>query len=381
MNKCVFISDSFKGSLSTFELIDIFKDCFSSIFPNCELLSFPCADGGEGTSEVFSYIFKGNTIKLMSKDANLNDIETSYFLSEDNIAYIDVASCISLPKTNDKNPMKTTSYGVGLLIKDAINRNIKKIYLGLGGSSTNDMGLGIVSSLGGKFFDADKNEFLPTGGNLNLISDMDLTEFYKNISGIKINGLCDVKNKLLGKDGASLVFSLQKGATEKEGQILEKNMSILVKFLLSKSFDNIFDIDGSGAAGGIGACLLSFFKGRLISGIDYLLETIDFEDKIKDADVIFTGEGKFDNQSKEGKAIDGIRKIAYKYNVPVVVIAGGASMNSEDMINKGIASIVTTNRLPLAFEDIKEKSKIFYKMTVLNTLRLIELGEKISEHK
>ena len=376
MKKCVLISDSFKGSLSTFEIISLFKEALKDVFPSCELLSFPVSDGGEGMMEVFSTIYGGEIHEISTFDANLSPLNAKYLLN-DRKAYMDVSSVIGIAKTKIKDPKITTSYGVGLLLKDAIEHGAKEIYIGLGGSSTNDMGVGMLKALGGRFYNEKNKEFLPTGISLNQIKNIDLTDFYKNIDGISFIGLADVRNPLLGEKGCSRIYARQKGASEDETYQLDEIMKEFNSNLVSLGFKDVSNIPGAGAAGGIGAAMLLFFNGKLESGINHILKAISFEEKIKDCDCIFTGEGNLDSQSNSGKVIDGIREIAKRNNIPLVAIVGGADLSSENLINNGITSIITTTRKPMEFEKIKEYSKEFYKVSVANALRLIKLGEKI----
>jgi len=368
MKKCVIISDSFKGTLSTFDISRIFGEELKVEYPETDLLSFPVADGGEGSVDAFDFVLDGKTIESESVDANLNPIKAKYFIADDLTAYIEVASCIYLATTKEKNPFKTTSFGVGLLIKDAIEKGAKRVVLCLGGSATNDMGCGIAKALGAKFFNAEGEDFLPTGGTLDEVTKVDLS----SMSKIEIVGMCDVTNPLIGETGASRIYGPQKGTTPEDAVVLDEKMSKLASLL---NMDT--SIPGSGAAGGIGGGIIAFFGGHLRKGIDTILEAIRFEEKIKDVDVIFTGEGKFDEQTANGKVIDGIKRIANKVGVPVVVIVGGATTASEKELDNGIQAIVTTTRLPMEFEKVKPHSEEYYRSAVRNTLRLIKLGESI----
>lgn len=368
MKKCVIISDSFKGTLSTFDISRIFEEELRREFPETELLSFPVADGGEGSVDAFDYVLDGETVEIDSVDANLNPIKAKYFISNDGTAYIEVASCIYLASTKEKNPFKTSSFGVGLLIKDALSKGAKRIVLCLGGSATNDMGVGIAKALGAKFINEKGEDFLPTGGTLDEVKKVDLTDLPK----FEIVGMCDVTNPLIGEKGASRVYGLQKGASPEEAIVLDEKMSELASLL-----DMDVSIPGSGAAGGIGGGIIAFFGGTLRKGIDTILEAIDFEKEIQDVDVIFTGEGKFDEQTSNGKVVDGIKRIANKVGVPVVVIAGGATTASEKELDNGIEAIVTTTRLPMEFEKLKPHSEEYYRSALRNALRLIKLGESL----
>lgn len=378
MKKCIIISDSFKGTLSTFEIIDLFKESVKEIFPECKVDGFPIADGGEGTMEAFSASLTGEKITIDSVDSNLSKIKASYFISN-KVAYMDVATCIYLATTKNKNPSITSSYGVGLMLKDAIKRGCNKIVIGLGGSSTNDGGTGLLSALGVKFYNASNEVFIPTGGTLDQISFFNTDELKQTIQDVQIIGMCDVSNPLLYENGASRVYAKQKGASEEETYILDKKMESYHKIVLQNGYKDYSTFPGSGAAGGIGYSIVSFLNGKLEKGIKVLLNAIDFENKIKDVDVIFTGEGNIDSQTLNGKVVDGIREIAASHNIPVVVIAGGADLDTERIIGKDIKAIITTSRKPMEFDKLKPYAKEFYLATVKNTLRLIKLGIDIKK--
>lgn len=378
MKKCIIISDSFKGTLSTFEIIDLFKEGAKEVFPNCEVLSFPIADGGEGTMETFASSLKGERVTLESVDSNFNPIKTTFFISN-NIAYMDVASCIYLSSTKIKDPFLTSSFGVGLMIKEAIKKGCKKIIIGLGGSSTNDGGAGLLAALGVEFYNKNNEVFVPTGGTLDQITSFDTTKLNKLLKNIEIVGMCDVSSPLLGEKGASRVYAKQKGAKEDDTFILDEKMNQFHEVTLKQGYKDYSSLPGTGAAGGIGYALITFLKGKIEKGIKVLLDTLDFENKLKDVDVIFTGEGNVDDQTLNGKVVEGIREVASLHNIPVVVIAGGADLNSEHLIGKDIKAIVTTTRKPMDFSSLIPYSKDFYLITIKNALRLIKLGMDINK--
>ncbi len=375
MKKAIIISDSFKGTLSSFEIISLFRKAFKEVFPESTLLSFPVSDGGEGFVDSISTLLNGQTIDVDSFDSNLNPIKASYYIDYDNNAYIECASCISLPKTKIKNPGITSSYGTGILMKDAIDHGVKKIYLSLGGTSTNDCGTGILSALGVIFYDEEDNSFLPVGSTLGKVKRIDDTKLKNITHDISITLLSDVKNPLLGKNGCSFVFAKQKGADEKMMQELENQMKDYHDFLLSIGYRDCSMIEGSGAAGGIGCGLMTFLSSEIRSGIDTYLKMMHFEDHLKDVDMIFTGEGHIDSQTSNGKAIDGICRTAKRYDIPVIAIVGGADINSESMIDHGLCSIFTTSREPTSLDEIGKHAKENYYLTALNILRLIKASQ------
>lgn len=375
MKKAIIISDSFKGTLSSFEIISLFKKAFTEVFPDSTLLSFPVSDGGEGFVGSISTMLNGRMLKVDSYDSNMSPIKATYFIDKDNNAYIECASCISLPKTKIKNPEITSSYGIGILIKDAIENGVKKIYLSLGGTSTNDCGTGILSAIGVVFYDKDNNPFLPVGSTLEQVKRIDDNKLKEITHDISITLLSDVKNPLLGKNGCSFVFAKQKGADEKMIVELENRMKCYHDFLLSIGYKDYSTTEGAGAAGGIGCGLLTFLSSEIQSGIDTYLDMIHFESYLKDVDMIFTGEGHLDSQTGNGKAIDGICRIAKRYDIPVIAIVGGADSNSEAMKKKGLCSVFSISREPTLPDEIGKYAKEYYYLTALNVLRLIQVSE------
>ena len=208
---------------------------------------------------------------------------------------------------------------------------------------------------------------------------IDLKELDKLCSNVEIIGMCDVTNPLLKENGATKVYGKQKGATDEEVIILENNIEYFHNVVLRHGYNDCSLIKGAGAAGGIGYALLTFLNAKLEKGIKVMLETLNFEKYLKDVDVIFTGEGSVDKQTLNGKVVEGIKEVASIHNIPVVVIAGGASLESEELVGEDIKAIITTTRKPMEFESLKPYSKEFYLLTVKNTLRLIKLGMNIKK--
>jgi len=359
LKKVIVASDSFKGTLSSKEIIDIYKEVFLRLSPNTEVIGLTIADGGEGTVESISNAIKGNLINVHSKNPLLKDHVGTYFISEDNEAFIEVASSDGLTLINDKNPGTLSSYGVGLEIKDAVSRGVDKIYLGLGGSATNDGGAGLLSTLGIHFLNKENREFIPTGLTLKDISKIDLTSFsFKT----KIELMSDVKNPLLGKNGATYVYSKQKGADESMQKELENNMLYFANLVSTIKRRDYSIVPGAGAAGGIGFGCLAFLNARINSGIDIILEKCNFKKIINGADFIFTGEGRLDSQTNNGKAVAGISKIANELNVPVIAVVGSIKDNIEEIKNNlHLNEIVITSPSNLSFEEIKKNAYSYYK--------------------
>lgn len=369
MKKVIIISDSFKGTLSSNDIIDIFNKVVKKHYPKCNVISIPIADGGEGTVSCLSTLLKGKIINVNSINAFNKKIVGKYFLTTDKVAIIEIASSSRLIDSNKRVDIAST-YGTGLEILDAINKGAKKIIIGLGGSASNDVGLGASVALGAKYFDKNNKEFIPTGITLNNIKDFDLTNFNKTIKGIKFIGMSDVKNIMYGKDGAAYVFSPQKGADSKLVKVLDNNLKYVNKLFIKKLNIDVSNIKGSGAAGAFGAGLLALYHAKLNSGINTLLKLVNFESKLKGVDYVFTGEGRFDSQSLNGKAIDGISKVCKKHKVPCIVICGQVDPSVKN--SNRVYKIVTINKEGSDYKKVKHLAKQNYKST-LNKL-LLELN-------
>lgn len=372
MKKAVLISDSFKGTLRSSEVCSIISNKIKQHFPQCQLISIPVADGGEGSVDCFLSALDGEKIYERVSSPYFEDMESFYGLMGD-IAVIEMASCAGLPLVEDrKNPGLTTTYGVGQLILAAAKRGCKKIIVGLGGSSTNDGGCGAAAAVGVKFYDKEGKEFIPVGKTLVNIDRINLTGRAKELDNIEIVTMCDIDNPMYGPDGAAYIFGPQKGADEKMVEDLDQGLRNLADLIKKETGKDLKDVPGSGAAGAMGAGMIAFFDSSLQMGIETVLDTVNFDHIIEDADMIFTGEGKIDSQSLRGKVVIGVAKRAKVKNIPVIVIAGGADMNIDAAYDMGVTSIFTINRLPEDFQISKYKSRENLEATADNILRLIK---------
>lgn len=378
MNKAVLIPDSFKGTLSSTQICDIMKKNINKHFPECEVISIPVADGGEGSVDCFLTALGGKKVFTVVKNPYFEDMESFYGLIDNGqTAVIEMASCAGLPLVEGrKSPRETTTYGVGELILHAVNNGCKKIIVGLGGSCTNDGGVGAASAIGVKFFDNKGKEFIPTGGTLIDINRIDVSNIIDNIKNVEIVTMCDIDNPMYGKNGAAYIFAPQKGATTEVVEELDKGLINLCNVIKRDLLIDLKSIKGGGAAGAMGAGMIAFFNSRLEMGIETVLNTVKFDEIIEDADMIFTGEGKIDSQSLRGKVVIGVAKRAKAKNVPVTVVVGGADNDVEKAYDIGISSIFTINRLPEALEISKHKSKENLEATIDNIIRLIKTLEK-----
>lgn len=311
--------DSFKGGMKAKEFCFTAKRVLES--KGHTINCIPMTDGGEGCTEIITEIMGGKLLTCKASDANFFRKDARYGVCGDT-AVTAVSECAYLPETMIKNPVYTTSSGLGEIIKLCRALGKKKVIIGLGGSATNDGGAGAVAALGGKFFDANGRDFIPVGGTLKDIVKIDLSEFLKNIEGMSFIALTDVKNPLLGDNGCSKIFAPQKGANREEVEILEANMR---HYATQTAFLGVnHDFEGAGAAGGLGYCFKAFFNAEICLGADYVMEISGFEDKLISADVVITGEGKYDRTSVMGKICGKVKAAADSAGKKSVIFCGVA---------------------------------------------------------
>lgn len=375
MQNFILVPDSFKGTLSAIEVCNIMKLSIKNLYKDANIISVPVADGGEGTVDAFLYALGGEKKSIWVSDAfNEQKILAHYAMLKDDIAVIEMAACAGLPLVKNRlEPDKTTTFGVGELIIDAVNSGAKKIILGLGGSATNDGGCGMASALGVKFKDEQDQEFIPTGGTLSQIYKIDMNNIYSKIKDVEFVSMCDVDNPLCGRLGASAVFAPQKGADEDMVKLLDEGLAHLAKIIKRDLHIEVKDIKGAGAAGGLGAGSIAFLQSKLTKGIDVILDTIKFDELVSKADIVFTGEGKFDSQSLHGKVVMGVANRSQKYKTPVIVVTGAIGENIQEAYNKGITAIFSINKEPMEFSKSALKSKENMILTMENILRLLKI--------
>ena len=367
MNKCVIASDSFKGTLSSKEIADLFEIEFRKVFPNTILEKVVLGDGGENTLEVFANNFsKGKYHKKTVTGPNFQKVNANYFTYDD-VAVIELAEASGLALATEKNPLKTTTYGVGELILDAYEKGYKRFYVALGGSSTNDGGCGLLSALGIKFLDNHGNEFVPVGETISNIKHIDFSNLKVKDAHFII--LSDVKNVMYGPSGAANVFAKQKGASDTEIDILDKNLKHLNKLFINSTGKDVSNVLGSGAAGATSSGMLVFLNAEIASGIDTILDLIDFDSIIKDADYVFTGEGKLDNQSFNGKLISGVLSRTRKQNIKTICVCGLNEL--KEISNDTFYKVFQTSDSNMGLEDIKKNASRYYVKTIDKILSIL----------
>lgn len=337
--KIILAPDKYKGSLTGLQFCNIIEPILKSSL-NAEVVKAPLADGGDGTIEVVNYYLKGETIQVEVINPVFRPIIASYLYSEKSkIAFIEMAeaSGMKLLQPKDQNCMKTTTFGTGELILNAIDKGAKHIILGIGGSATNDCGIGMAKTLGYRFFDKKDIEVNPIGKELANIYKIDDSRLDKRLKSIKFQIACDVTNPLYGPNGAAHVYAKQKGASNQDIEHLDFGLQKFSKVLDVHFNIKTQNIEGAGAAGGMGAGAVAFLNGELLPGIDLVKQIADFDAKLNHADWIITGEGKLDDQTLSGKTISGVLTSAKQYKINVAAFCGSTDLHSNELNDMGIS--------------------------------------------
>ena len=374
MKKILLIPDSFKGTMSSGEICSIMKNSIQNYYPEAQIIGIPVADGGEGSVDSFLAAVGGQKITVTVKGPYFEDIQSFYGILADGTAVIEMAAAAGLPLVGDNlHPDKTTTYGVGQLIKHAAEAGSKKIIIGLGGSATNDGGTGAVSALGIRFLNASGQAFIPTGGTLNEISSIDMSGLDPLLADLEIITMCDIDNPLCGPSGAAAVFGPQKGADEAMVKLLDANLAHMAEMIKRDLGKDITDLPGAGAAGGMGAGMSAFLDSRLQMGIETVLDTVKFDSLLHGADMVFSGEGKIDFQSLRGKVVIGVARRTKKAGIPLIAIVGDIGDSIEGAYNEGVSAIFSINRVAVPFKEAKPRSKSDLALTMDNLMRFISI--------
>jgi glycerate 2-kinase len=344
--KVLIIPDSFKGSLTSMEVCQVVEAAFLNVNPNLLVHKLPMADGGEGTVEALVINTNGRFILCEVQDPLGRLKQATYgILGDGKTAVIEMAEASGLPllKIDERNPMKTSSYGTGQLILDALNNNCSRIIIGLGGSSTNEGGIGMLQALGVEFYGNNNNVLMGIGQNLINIRKIDITNLDDRLKNVRIDVACDVKNTLTGINGATFVYSHQKGATIEMQNHLESGMENYAKLLEELSGLEIDNIPGTGAAGGMGAGLMGILGARMTPGFELISNILQVEELIKNEkfDLIITGEGQINHQTIFGKLPYGIARLGKKYQIPVIALAGSIEKGYDNLYEEGLTSALS----------------------------------------
>lgn len=371
--KFVFASDSFKGSLSSTQIAGILEKAARKHFAECEIRKLAIADGGEGTVAALVENTGGAYCEVKVTGPLFSKVHAVYGILPDGKVIIEMAAAsgLTLIPESSRSPMDTTTYGTGELILDALRQGYRDIVLAVGGSATNDGGMGAMCALGVRFLDRDGMELKGIGRNLEKVCSIDDSNLFPGVREAHFTLMCDVKNPLLGKDGATYTYGPQKGAGPLELDRLEKGMENYVRVVEETCKLDIASMPGSGAAGGLGAACMAFLKAAPRSGIETLLKLVNFKEVIRQADVIITGEGRVDWQSAYGKVLYGIGQYGHRNGIPVFAIVGSMGEGAEKLYDCGITSILPTVNDIMTLEEAMERAEELYENAADRLFRIL----------
>lgn len=377
--KIVFAPDSFKGTLSAERICELLAEKAQLIFPGCETVGIPVSDGGEGASDVVVSSTKGTFRTVTVRDPMGKPVEAKYGIFHENCAIIEMAAASGLPlvPAKERNVRRASTYGTGELIADALNQGIRRFHIAIGGSATNDGGIGCAAALGARFLDEDGRELEAVPENFSRIRRIDRTQMNPHIKEASFTVMCDVTNPLLGETGATYIFGPQKGASKEDLIFLEEGMTNYARVLRETFEKDIASTPGAGAAGGLGAGLMAFVNAALNRGIESILTILDFDHVIEGADLVVTGEGMMDYQSVYGKVPFGVGMAAKKQNIPCVAVVGGMGKDAADIYAYGVDSIITTIDSAMPIEKALENAEELFSNAAERLFRMVRAGMEI----
>ncbi|MBN2327300.1 MAG: glycerate kinase [Candidatus Omnitrophica bacterium] len=371
--RIVIAPNSFKECMTALEVAKAMASGASQACPDSEILTVPLADGGDGTAEAIVAARRGRMVQVAANDPLMRPVKVQYGLfDDDRKAVIEMAAASGLwrLKEHEKNPLKTSTYGTGEMIRDALNRGVRSLIVGIGGSATTDAGMGMASALGYRFLDEYGNELAPIGDSMNLVAQIDSSNVLEELHETEIFVASDVTNPLLGPNGAAPVYAPQKGATPEMVEILEKGLSRMSSLLERDLNAAVGDKPGGGAAGGLGAGLMAFCDAQICSGFDLIADYARLDDALDGAALAITGEGKIDSSTQFGKVPAGVMRRAQAKGVPVVGIAG-ALVGDRTLLNEhGMAAMFSIAPGPISLQDAMEKAGDYLAHTTEQVVRL-----------
>ena len=371
--------DSFKDCLSATEVCRYLDHGIRRIYPHAEIKSIPVADGGEGFVAAMLTALGGTEINCPVRDPLGRRIHASYgILGDKQTAVIEMAAAsgIELLKPDERNPLVTSTFGTGLLMRDAIERGCRKLIIGIGGSATNDGGTGMAKALGYRFLDHNGEEIDSGGGNLNQLAHIDHSSVFPLLKETEIRTACDVTNPLTGKHGAAAVYGPQKGAPPEMVAILDQNLEHLAQIIQRDLQVDVLKLVGGGAAGGLGAGLVAFSDARLQAGFDIVKEQTGLEKAVQQADIILTGEGKMDHQTKEGKTPWGVAQLALKHSKPCIGVAGSLGEGYDELYEEGFTALFALPNGPLSLHESLAQAPQLLADTVEQIFRIIRMIQR-----
>lgn len=378
MKKCVVVSDSFKGTVSSREICAIAQQVIPRHFPACKVVCIPVADGGEGTVDCFVQAMGAQRVGVTVTNA-LGEKSAAAYARIGELAIIEMAAAAGLPQVGAlRCPGTATTYGVGELIAHAVHSGCKRILLGLGGSATNDGGCGCAAALGVGFLDADGQSFVPVGDTLGRIARIDTAEAEALLRSVEITVMCDVTNPLYGPTGAAYVFAPQKGADAEKVKSLDAGLRHFGDVIRSQYGLDVSAMPGAGAAGGMGAGCVALLGGTIQSGIDAVLDVTGFDRQLEGADLVITGEGRIDSQSADGKVVSGVARRTRAKGVPLIAIAGGIADSAGAVYDIGVSAMFSTDRAALPVDMLGARSPGDYEATLSDIMSLIAIAERFA---
>ena len=371
--KIVIAPDSFKGSLTALEVAKCIEKGIKKVDATIETVIVPMADGGEGTVQSLIDVSEGQIVEAIVHDPLFRPIKSFYgIMGDGKTAVIEMAAASGLPllKNDERNPHKTSTFGTGELIKDALDKGCTNIIIGLGGSATNDGGTGMAQALGVRFLNAKGVELNMCGAELINIHSVDVSGIDVRVKGLSIVSACDVDNPLCGIKGASNVYGRQKGATESDVETLDKGLEHFAERMKSDYGYDFKDYPGAGAAGGLGYGVLCFLGAKLERGIEIVTRVTKLAEKMKGADLVFTGEGRIDSQTAFGKTPFGVAQVAKQTNIPVIAIAGGLGIGYQELYEKGFDGIFSLIDKPMSLDEAIANSEELLENIAESIIRL-----------
>jgi len=358
----LFASDSFKGTLSSEKTASFLTKAAKQVFPQCECRSVPVADGGEGTVDAVLSALGGSRVPMMVHDPLLRKISASYGKIDDNRAILEMSAASGLPLLTDgeRNPAKTSTYGTGELIKAALQGGHKDITVAIGGSATNDGGMGCMCALGVRFLDKNGQELSGTGENLIRVKHIDTGNMLPEAKEASFTVICDVTNPLCGANGATYTYGPQKGGTPELLAKLEEGMCNFRDVINKEVGINLDEVKGAGAAGGLGGALAVFLNAKMKSGIETVLDLIGFEARLNGVSLVVTGEGRLDGQSCFGKVVQGVGMRCKSAGVPAIALVGSTGEGAEQILNYGITSVIKTAPEDMPLSEVLARAEELY---------------------
>lgn len=378
--KLLFASDSFKGTLSSEQTIELLSKAAHEVFGSCSCSGVPVADGGEGTTDAVIGATCGEKIPVVVHGPLMETTEAYYGKLDTVRAVLEMAAASGLPMVPGdlRDPRNTTTYGTGEIIKDAMDKGFRDISIAIGGSATNDGGMGCMRALGVRFLDRDGEELEGKGADLIKVAHIDVSGMDERVKHTTFTAMCDVNNPLCGKDGATYTFGKQKGGTPEILDELERGMQNYRDVIIREFGINPDEMPGSGAAGGLGTALLVFLGAALKSGIETVLDLIDFDARLKGVSLVVTGEGRTDWQSCFGKVMQGVGVRCKKQGVPAVALVGGMGEGAEQIMEYGIDSLMTTVNGVMELDEALGNAEDLYYRGAIRMFRLIRAGMNLS---